>query len=155
MIDICVFYRSIMRGCNNMCSYCIVPFTRGKERSRPVDSILDEVKYLSEKGIKEVTLLGSFEKLDQLMSRLIDLRFILLICVLGQNVNSFNDTSKLESSKDSSVTRLAKGFKTVYKLPPAGVQFAELLDKVSDVDPEMRVRFTSPHPKDFPDDVSY
>ncbi|KAK7595141.1 hypothetical protein V9T40_001574 [Parthenolecanium corni] len=121
-------FLSIMRGCNNMCTYCIVPFTRGRERSRPVDSILDEVKYLREKGIKEVTL-------------------------LGQNVNSFNDTSQLASTKDAAVTRVAKGFKTVYKLPPAGIKFAELLDKVSDVDPEMRVRFTSPHPKDFPDDV--
>nr|CAI5853964.1 unnamed protein product [Callosobruchus analis] len=96
---------SIMRGCDNMCTYCIVPFTRGRERSRPVSSILKEVEQLAEKGVKEVTL-------------------------LGQNVNS-------------------------YRLKPkrGGLRFADLLDRVARVNPEMRIRFTSPHPKDFPDEV--
>ncbi|CAO2578186.1 Mitochondrial tRNA methylthiotransferase CDK5RAP1 [Lemmus lemmus] len=96
---------SIMRGCDNMCSYCIVPFTRGRERSRPVASILDEVRKLSDQGVKEVTL-------------------------LGQNVNSFH-----------------------YKTKQGGLRFSHLLDQVSRIDPEMRIRFTSPHPKDFPDEV--
>lgn len=117
---------SIMRGCDNMCTYCIVPFTRGKERSRPLLSILKEVEVLSEKGVKEVTL-------------------------LGQNVNSYRDTSI--NTKIDNVTSLAKGFKTVYKLKKGGLRFSELLEEVAIINPEMRVRFTSPHPKDFPDEV--
>lgn len=117
---------SIMRGCNNMCTYCIVPFTRGRERSRPISSILEEVKHLSEQGVKEVTL-------------------------LGQNVNSYRDTS--EDASNDKITQLAKGFKTVYKPVKGGVRFAELLDRVASVDSQMRIRFTSPHPKDFPDEV--
>lgn len=123
---------SIMRGCNNMCSYCIVPFTRGRERSRPLATILDEVRALSDQGVKEVTL-------------------------LGQNVNSYRDTSSesqalIERSR-SGAAPLSKGFRTIYKLPSGGLRFADLLDRVSQVDPEMRIRFTSPHPKDFPDEV--
>ncbi|GFX32731.1 mitochondrial tRNA methylthiotransferase CDK5RAP1 [Trichonephila clavipes] len=115
---------SIMRGCDNMCTYCIVPFTRGRERSRPVLSILDEIKYLSDQGIKEITL-------------------------LGQNVNSYRD---LSAGMDSEMV-LSPGFKTVYKKRKGGLLFADLLDRVSDINPEIRIRFTSPHPKDFPDDV--
>ncbi|KAF8773267.1 CDK5RAP1-like protein like [Argiope bruennichi] len=115
---------SIMRGCDNMCTYCIVPFTRGKERSRPISSILDEVKHLSDQGVKEITL-------------------------LGQNVNSYRDRTAGVESK----IILSSGFKTIYKTKKGGLLFADLLDKVSDVNPEIRIRFTSPHPKDFPDDV--
>lgn len=117
---------SIMRGCDNMCTYCIVPFTRGRERSRPVSSILREVEYLSEQGVKEVTL-------------------------LGQNVNSYRDLS--ESNNSDNLTSMAKGFKTVYKVKKGGLRFADLLQRVANVNPEMRIRFTSPHPKDFPDEV--
>ncbi|MCH8523803.1 MAG: tRNA (N6-isopentenyl adenosine(37)-C2)-methylthiotransferase MiaB [Balneolales bacterium] len=92
---------SIMRGCDNMCSFCVVPFTRGRERSRATTSILDELTMLSDQGYKEVTL-------------------------LGQNVNSFNDD---------------------------GVRFAELMYKASLVNPEMRIRFSTSHPKDFPDEL--
>ncbi|KAI9189043.1 hypothetical protein H9P43_000470 [Blastocladiella emersonii ATCC 22665] len=116
---------SIMRGCNNMCAFCIVPFTRGTERSRPIQSIVDEVRRLSEQGIREVTL-------------------------LGQNVNSYRDSSAPTEGVGAS---LAPGFKTIYKRKEGGMRFAELLDRVADVDPEMRIRFTSPHPKDFPDDL--
>ncbi len=92
---------SIMRGCNNFCHYCIVPYTRGRERSREVDSILNEVRDLSEKGYKEVTL-------------------------LGQNVNS-------------------------YKCGEVG--FPQLLAIVADAVPNMRIRFTTSHPKDMSDET--
>jgi hypothetical protein len=129
-----------------VCAFCIVPFTRGRERSRPVDSILREVEQLSEQGVKEVTL-------------------------LGQNVNSYADLSHLQqqqpqslsagkgdpsgSTSSSSMREIyAPGFSSVSKPKRDGaVQFAELLERVALVNPEMRVRFTSPHPKDFTDDV--
>jgi len=114
---------SIMRGCDNMCSYCIVPFTRGKERSRPIDSIVKEIRTLhEEQGIKEVTL-------------------------LGQNVNSYRDTST--GVKDGP-TETVTGFKTVYKTKVGGMRFGELLEQVANISKELRIRFTSPHPKDFP-----
>ncbi|CAB3252874.1 unnamed protein product [Arctia plantaginis] len=116
---------SIMRGCDNMCTYCIVPFTRGRERSRPVSSIVDEVRQLADQGVKEVTL-------------------------LGQNVNSYRDVTQATEKVD---TQVAKGFITVYKTKKGGLRFADLLEKVSAVDPEMRIRFTAAHPKDFPDEV--
>ena len=136
---------SIMRGCDNMCAFCIVPFTRGRERSRPFASIVDEARRLSREGYKEVTL-------------------------LGQNVNSYADKSgtffaesrKGEKANDADMSDdpfepyYARGFRSVYK--PArsrdgAMRFGERLALVADVDPEMRVRFTSPHPKDFPDEV--
>lgn len=120
---------SIMRGCNNMCSFCIVPFTRGRERSRPTASIEDEVKYLRDEGFREITL-------------------------LGQNVNSYHD-----QTQESQINLFAEGkhinsdgFNEMYKLRDGnGVRFAELMDRVSLIAPEVRFRFTSPHPKDFPD----
>ena len=97
---------SIMRGCNNFCSYCIVPYTRGRERSREAQSILNELADLQAKGFKEVTL-------------------------LGQNVNSYN-------YKD------AEGNTT---------NFASLLAMVAEASPDMRVRFTTSHPKDMSDEI--
>lgn len=119
-----------MRGCDNMCTYCIVPFTRGRERSRPMSSILNEVKLLSDQGVKEVVL-------------------------LGQNVNSYRDMSSAQTFNaiDKRTQLSSSAFKTVYKPKIGGTRFDILLDKVSEIDPEMRIRFTSPHPKDFPDEV--
>ena len=96
---------SIMRGCNNFCHYCIVPYTRGRERSRDVESILNEVRDLQRKGYKEVTL-------------------------LGQNVNSY---------------RFEKDGQTV--------TFPMLLRIVAEAVPDMRVRFTTSHPKDMSDET--
>ena len=121
---------SIMRGCNNMCSFCVVPFTRGRERSRDFQSIVEEIQKLSSDGIKE-------------------------ICLLGQNVNSYHDLSEYSKSNyPETLYSVASGFKNMYKSRDGpGARFSDLLDKVSQIDPEMRIRFTSPHPKDFPDEV--
>ncbi|RWS26424.1 CDK5 regulatory subunit-associated protein 1-like protein [Leptotrombidium deliense] len=125
-------YVSIMRGCDNMCSYCIVPFTRGKERSRDLQSIVNEVKLLTKAGIKEITL-------------------------LGQNVNSYrclSDTQQKEEINSHNEYKLSSdGFRTVYKQKIGGLRFDTLLDSVAKVDEEVRFRFTSPHPKDFPSSV--
>ena len=121
-------YVSVMRGCNNMCSYCVVPFTRGRERSRNLQSIVEEVKRAVEHGVKEVTL-------------------------LGQNVNSYHDKSKeaADANPQGSYQTSLEGFRNMYGLRGgAGHYFSDLVEAVSDVDPELRVRFTSPHPKDFP-----
>ncbi len=97
---------SIMRGCNNFCSYCIVPYTRGRERSREAQSILNELADLQTKGFKEVTL-------------------------LGQNVNSYN----YKDAEDNTTN------------------FASLLAMVAEAAPNMRVRFTTSHPKDMSDEI--
>jgi len=122
---------SIQRGCDNMCTFCIVPFVRGRERSRPIASICDEIRTLAELGYKEVTL-------------------------LGQNVNSYRDTSETSHVIDATKTDakiLSKGFKSNVKVKAGGRRFSDLLEAVSLIDPEMRVRFTSPHPKEFPDEL--
>lgn len=124
---------SIMRGCNNMCSFCIVPFTRGRERSRPVESIVREVGELWEQGVKEVML-------------------------LGQNVNSYNDISILDGNgafPTGNSWALSQGFSSICKVKNTGLRFSNLLDRLSIEFPEMRFRFTSPHPKDFPDDLLF
>ena len=98
---------SIMRGCNNFCHYCIVPYTRGRERSRDIESILKEVRDLRDRGFKEVTL-------------------------LGQNVNSYKSLPNGERLEGA---------------------FPELLRLVAEAVPEMRVRFTTSHPKDMSDET--
>ena len=101
---------SIMRGCNNVCSYCVVPYTRGAERSRDPYTIVNEARDLFSRGYKEVTL-------------------------LGQNVDSYNWKDKEDPQKN--------------------VNFAALLRMVAQISPELRVRFSTSHPKDISDEVIY
>nr|WP_294871771.1 tRNA (N6-isopentenyl adenosine(37)-C2)-methylthiotransferase MiaB [uncultured Pedobacter sp.] len=104
---------SIMRGCDNMCSFCVVPFTRGRERSRDPHSIMAEAQDLFDRGYKEVTL-------------------------LGQNVDSYK--WKGNDADDSAEIE---------------VNFAQLLEKVALISPELRIRFSTSHPKDITDEVLY
>lgn len=101
---------SIMRGCNNVCSYCVVPYTRGAERSRDPYTIVNEAKILFDNGYKEVTL-------------------------LGQNVDSYYWKDKEDADRN--------------------VNFAQLLEMVAKISPELRVRFSTSHPKDISDEVIY
>lgn len=105
---------SITRGCDNMCSFCVVPFTRGRERSRDPQTIYNECKDLYDKGYREVTL-------------------------LGQNVDSYrwNLTSKGEIKDESIPT----------------TNFAELMESVAAISPDLRIRFSTSHPKDMTDEV--
>ena len=105
---------SIMNGCNNFCTYCIVPYVRGRERSRQPKDIIDEVRDLAKKGYKEITL-------------------------LGQNVNSY-----LRVEKEKNIP-----FEKYEDVD----SFASLLKEVNKIDGIERIRFISPHPKDFTDDV--
>ena len=112
---------SIMRGCNNMCAFCVVPFTRGRERSRDADSIIKECTDLFRQGYKEVTL-------------------------LGQNVDSYYWIDPSGSASAGAVWGEATQGE-------GAVTFAKLLEKVALIDPQLRVRFSTSHPKDITDDV--
>lgn len=114
---------SIMRGCNNMCSFCVVPFTRGRERSRDAQSIVNECRDLFQSGYREVTL-------------------------LGQNVDSYyyNDAHQPQTNTGQSINSIGQQPNTV-------ITFAMLLEMVALISPLLRVRFSTSHPKDITDDV--
>lgn len=155
-----------MRGCDNMCTYCIVPFTRGRERSRPVSSILQEVCMLSDEvsywnlfcellTVHSKYTLGTWSRWEgesSCWNVWCFVQGVKEVTLLGQNVNSYRDTSQ-EQFCGTELTQLSRGFKTIYRTKQGGLRFSDLLDQVSRIDPNMRIRFTSPHPKDFPDEV--
>ena len=109
---------SIMRGCDNMCSFCVVPFTRGRERSRNPKSIVDEAKNLFNKGYKEITL-------------------------LGQNVDSY------KWSKETNNKKKLEKFSDINEI----IKFSDLLEMTAKISPDLRVRFSTSHPKDITTDV--
>lgn len=119
---------SIMRGCDNMCSFCVVPFTRGRERSRSPYSIVEECKNLFENGFREVTL-------------------------LGQNVDSYFWTAKediISLKMYQKAVEKGESFEGIET-----VNFAQLLERVAQISPDLRVRFSTSHPKDLTDEVLY
>ena len=112
---------SIMRGCDNMCSFCVVPYTRGRERSRDPSSIINEAKQIFDQGYREVTL-------------------------LGQNVDSYNWNPQGGKHETASIDK---------RTGNAHINFAQILEMVAKIDTELRVRFSTSHPKDITDDVLY
>lgn len=113
-------YISIMRGCQNYCAYCVVPYTRGRERSRDPQTIVNEARKLVENGYREVTL-------------------------LGQNVNSYHWESAKRNAESKELDSHTSSL--------ISVGFPELLDMVASIDPRLRVRFATSHPKDLSDDL--
>ncbi len=136
---------SIMRGCDNMCSFCVVPFTRGRERSRDPHSIVKECTDLFNQGYREVTL-------------------------LGQNVDSYKWKAEENKKEHAEVQKEVLGMDLLDKVLASGedltvmyehkveagdTTFANLLEMVAQISPELRIRFSTSHPKDITDDVLY
>jgi tRNA-2-methylthio-N6-dimethylallyladenosine synthase len=138
---------SIMRGCNNMCSFCVVPFTRGRERSRDAASIVNECKDLFEKGFREVTLLG--QNVDSYY----------FVASVNSDEGAFSTQPQL---RDTGLNQNSSTSKVSGKVALSNgkgrdgteiVTFANLLEKVALISPLLRVRFSTSHPKDITDEV--
>lgn len=143
---------SIMRGCDNMCSFCVVPFTRGRERSRDPFSILAEAKELFENGYREVTLLG--QNVDSYFWNKPTATKI-AANDLADEMNTLTGDALLEALTNKTDLP-AKRTKLGVELDSTeGVNFAQLLAMVAEISPELRVRFSTSHPKDITDEVLY
>jgi tRNA-2-methylthio-N6-dimethylallyladenosine synthase len=120
-------FMPIMTGCNNFCSYCVVPFTRGSEVSRPAEEIMQEVKKLAKNGVKEIWL-------------------------LGQNVNDYKsriDTNLATNLREYNISDIRAHISANSR----DINFAKLLRMVNEIEGDFWIRFTSPHPKDFSDEL--